>query len=157
MNKKKILAVVCIILLIAATCTLIIINKKSGKGGSEVSYSSIEEANNAADFNLEHSDRLCGYPATDYSANSSTIEVHFGEHSYIRKTRGVNDNSSNSKNLTETSEAEINGRKVTFKGKDKKIYLATWNHNNFAYTISLDENGSGADVEEMTEYIEATY
>ena len=154
--KKKRLAIISIIVLIAAIAVVIVINHNANNNAQK-SYSSIEEANKASDFKLEHSDRLCGYTPTDYKANSSTIEVEFGEVGYIRKTLGVTDNSGNSE-FNETSTKEVNGTKVTLMGKDKMVYLATWNQNNFAYTISInDEVAPGVSEEEMLEYVEATF
>ena len=156
--KKKTMTIIGIVLLIAAVAIIITVkqNTSSVKSSPQSSFESIEEANKAAVFNLEHSDRLCGYPATGYEANSSTIEVKFGTVGIIRKTLGVTDNSGNSSEYSETSEKEVNGKTVTLKGKDGKIYIATWNYNNFAYTISLDESTGGVPAEEMIEYIEAT-
>lgn len=154
--KKKIIAIIGIIVLIAASVVVIVINHSSEKGGFDKSYDTIEEANNAADFNLEYSDRLCGYLPTVFIANSSTIEAKFDGAGFIRKTLGVTDNSGTSKKYDEESEMDVNGIKVNLKGKDGKVYLATWNNNNFAYTICLEENTGGADKEIMREYIEAT-
>ncbi len=155
--NKKLIAIICIVILIAAVFTVILVNNKYSPSNTDSdSFESIEEANEAADFNLEHSDRLCGYIPTGYKANSSTIEVEFGTAGYIRKTLGVTDNSGNNSSFDESTEQEINGSTVTLKGKDGNIYLAVWNSNNFAYTISLDENGDGVPAEEMAEYIEAT-
>lgn len=154
MKKKKLTAIIGIVLLLAAICVIVVVYHNSDT--TQKSYSSIEEANKAADFNLEHSDRLCGYPASEFEANSSTIEVKFDEAGIIRKTLGVTDNSGSNSSLKESSEENVNGRKVTFKGKNDKIYLATWNYNNFAYTISLNQEGEGVSKEEMIKYIEAT-
>ena len=154
--NKKLITVIFAIILVAVLSVVIAVNHKTSNSGAEQSYSSIEEANSAASFNLEHSDRLCGNVATGFEANSSTIEVQFGEAGYIRKTLGVTDNSGKNADFDETSEAEIKGKKVTFKGKNGKVYLAVWTYNNFAYTVSLNENGNGVSIEEMTEYIEAT-
>ena len=156
--NKKIIAIIGVALLIAAICTVFVIKHKNGvQNASQNSYDTFEEANNAADFNLEYSDRLCGDIPTGYNANSSTIEVQYGNSGFIRKTLGVNDNSGNSKDYDLTAEQDVDGRKVTFKGKNEKIYLAVWNYNNFAYTIELNENGEGVTQEEMIEYIEATW
>ena len=156
MKKKVILSVALIAILLAAICTIIVVRHKvvpagAGKGQT---YSSIDEANKAADFKLTHSDRLGGYPATGFEANSSTIEVTFGNGGYIRKTLGVTDNSDKEKDYPDSAEQEINGMKVTYRGENGKVYLATWNTNNFAYTISVNE---GVPAEEMTEYVLATF
>ena len=158
MKNKKVLAIAGIVLLLASVLIIIAVNHNAnnGKSADNTSYDTFEEANKAADFNLVYSDRLCGYIPTDYNANSSTIEVHFGNAGYIRKTLGVTDNSGNEDNFSDAEEVNIDGKNITLKGKDGNIYLAVWNYNNFAYTISLDKNGNGVSAEEMTEYIEAT-
>ena len=154
--KKKILATACVLAILISVGTTFSLNYGSKNGGSETYYSSIDEANKAADFNLEHSDRISGTQATGYKANSSSIEVSFGNSGLIRKTLGVIDNSGGDNGFKDISTREINGMKVTFKGRDKKVYIASWNYNNFAYTISLNKDGQGADPDEMIEYIEAT-
>ena len=154
-NKKKLLCIAFIIILIAAMVVVIIVRNKNFPPSETnfQSYSSIEEANEAAPFNLEHSDRIGGYPATDYEANSSTIEVKYGSAGFTRKTLGVTDNSGNNTEYSEVSEQEIDSRTITFYGEGDLVYLAVWNDNNFAYTISCTE---GVSAEDMTEYVKAT-
>ncbi|MBR6427813.1 MAG: hypothetical protein IKS28_08320, partial [Clostridia bacterium] len=156
--KKKIAAIAFIVILIAAVCIIIVVRHKTAPDTSEntKSYSSMEEVASAADFDLQYSDRLCGYPATGFEANGSTIEVEYGEAGYLRKTYAVVQNSDRDVQYEESSEQEINGMKITFKGRNEKIFLAEWNNNNFAYTIALNEETGGVDSEEMSEYIIAT-
>ena len=114
----------------------------------------MEEVLGEAAFNMDYPDRLCGVPVTGFKANSSMIEAHYGgDTNYIRKTLGVSDNSDNNNQYNESSRKDINGKNVTLKGNDGLIFMAVWNDNNFAYTISSAE---GVDIYEMTEYIEAT-
>ena len=153
MKKKIVITVILIFVFIAAFIAVIVIGKSTASNGNTQSYSSMEEAQKEAPFNMEYSDRLCGYPATDFEANSSTIEVHYADAGFIRKTLGVIDNSGNNTEYSESSEQSINGLSVTLKGNDGLVYLAVWNDNNFAYTISVNE---GVFADEMTEYIEAT-
>lgn len=156
--KKRIAVVAFIVILITAVCVIIVVRHKVAPSGTGKvnSYSSMEEAVSAADFDILYSDRLCGYPATDFEANSSTIEVKYGSAGYTRKTYAVVQNSDKNEQYDEESEQEIDGIPVTFKGRDGKIFLAEWNNNNFAYTIALSDETDGVESDEMTEYIEAT-
>ena len=153
MKKKIVITIIMVAVFVAALIAVIAIKNNTPAAGRTQSYSSMEEAQKAAPFNMDYSDRLCGYPATDFKANSSSIEVRYAEAGFIRKTLGVIDNSGSKEEYSEISEQNINGLAVTFKGNDGLIYLAIWNDNNFAYTISVN-NGVPLDV--MTEYIEAT-
>lgn len=153
MKKKIVITIIMVAVFVAALIAVIVVKNNTPATGKTQSYSSMEEAEKAAPFNMDYSDRLCGYPATDFEANSSTIEVHYAEAGLIRKTLGVADNSGNNTEYSESSEQIINGLTVTCKGNDGLVYLAVWNNNNFAYTISVNE---GVSVDEMTEYIEAT-
>ena len=153
--KKIIISIaVAIVILIAAVFAVITINNhsKQNDGGEQI-YENIEDAAKNASFYLKYPDRLCGYPATVFRSNSSMIEVKYGDTNYIRKTLGVMDNSGNKTKYNENIEQRINGITVTFKGEDGLYYLAVWNDNNFAYTISVT---TGVTIDEMTEYIEAT-
>lgn len=152
MKKKIVLSVVMVAVLVAAIALVIVLKNNTDTSGKTESYSSIEEANEAADFNLEGSDRLCGYPATDYEANSSSVKTIYADAGYIIKTLGDID-SSGGKDYSESTEQTVDGRRVTFKGKDGKVYLAAWNENNFTYTISVND---GVSASEMTEYVKAT-
>ena len=149
MKKKKVLCAVLIALLVIGAAVLIIVKQHGNKSGGE-------QAAEAANFEFEYSDRLCGVPVTEYTSNSSTIEVTYGDAGFARKTLGVTDNSDSRSDLTEVTNDTINGYEVTFKGKDGSIYLATWTYNSFAYTISISDTLEGADINEMTEYIEST-
>ena len=140
--RKKIWAIACIVILIAAVCVIIVVRHKvaPGKAQQAQAFSTMEEAEAAADFNMQYSDRLCGYPATGFEANSSTIEVRYGDAGYIRKTYAVVHNSDiTEETFNEESAQEIDGLQVTFKGRDNMVCLAEWNDNNFAYTISAAE------------------
>ncbi len=153
MKKKTIITIIVVAVLVAAFIAVIVIKNNTVSNGRTESFSSIEEAEKEAPFNMEYSDRLCGCPATDFKANSSTIEVHYGSAGFIRKTLGVADNSDSDTAYSESGEQTINGLTVTCKGNDGLVSLAVWNDNNFAYTISINE---GVSIDEMTEYIEAT-
>lgn len=153
MKNKAIICITAVVILIAAVVAIIVFNDKLA-GGKVQTYTSMEEVLGEAAFNIDYPDRLCGVPVTGFKANSSMIEAQYGgDTNYIRKTLGVSDNSDNNNQYNESRRQNINSKKVTLKGNDGLIFMAVWNDNNFAYTISSAE---GVDIDEMTEYIEAT-
>jgi FlaG/FlaF family flagellin (archaellin) len=153
MKKKILISVVAVVVLLAAVFAVIAVKYKSTSNGGINSYNSMEEAVKNAAFNMEYSDRLCGYPATDFKSSDSTVEVQYGSGGYIRKTLGETDINGESNDYAESNNQDINGHTVTCKGNDGLIYLAVWNDNNFTYTIKTN---TGVSLDEMTEYIEAT-
>ena len=151
--KKKLFCVILIALLVISAAALIIFRQKTNSNTeSGDTDSGIESAN----FDIQYSDRLVGVPVTSTESNSSTIEVKYGDAGYTRKTLGVSDNSDRRNDLTEESSQTVGVYEVTLKGKDGKLYLATWTYNSFAYTISISDSYDGVDLNEMTEYIMAT-
>ena len=87
MKKKKILATILILLLIAATAVVIIVNRAHSDTSDKIqTYDTVEEAIEAADFDFQYTDRLCGYPATGYQAVGNTIEITYGDAGFVRKT-----------------------------------------------------------------------
>ena len=154
MKNKIIIGVVAIVILIAAVFAVITISNKTGQNENGLqTYENMDEAAKNASFHMEYPDRLCGFPVTGFRSNSSMIEVQYGNNGLIRKTLGVADNSGNKTEYKESVEQSVNGITVTLKGNDGLYYLAVWNDNNFAYTVSA---ATGVTVDEMTEYIEAT-
>ncbi|MBR4450358.1 MAG: hypothetical protein IKS39_00805 [Clostridia bacterium] len=151
--KKTAICIIMAAVLVAAVAAVIVIKNKTVKNDRVREYSNIEQAVEAADFDMDYTDRLAGVPATGYSSNSSTIEITYGDAGFIRKTLGVTDNSDRRADLDEKTEQSINGYKVTLRGRDGKYYLATWEYNSFAYTISISDSQEGATLEEMTDYI----
>ncbi len=67
-----------IAVLAAAIAAVIVIKNKSVNSNKVKEYGNIEQAVQAADFDMDYTDRLAGAPATGYSSNSSTIEVTYG-------------------------------------------------------------------------------
>ena len=154
MKNKIIISIAAAVILTASVFAVITFNNKlkQNNGGAQL-YDSMDDAANNSSFNMEYPDRLCGVPASGFEANSSMIEVRYGSAGFIRKTLGVTDNSSDKTEYDESGEQSVNGMTVTFKGTDGLVYLAVWNYNNFAYTISAVR---GVAIDEMTEYIEST-
>ena len=153
MKNKIIISVVAIVILIAAVFAVITISNNYRQNENGVQTENMDEAAKNASFHMEYPDRLCGFPVTGFRSNSSMIEVQYGNDGFIRKTLGVADNSGNKTEYHESTEQSVNGLTVTLKGNDGLVFLAVWNDNNFAYTVSVT---SGVNADEMTEYIEAT-
>ena len=154
MKNKIIIGVVVIVILIAAVFAVITISNKAGQNENGLqTYENMDEAAKNASFHMEYPDRLCGFPVTGFRSNSSMIEARYGNDGFIRKTLGVADNSGNKTEYHESAEQSVNGLTVTLKGNDGLVFLAVWNDNNFAYTVSV---ANGVNADEMTEYIEAT-
>ena len=152
--KKKILCAVLIGLLVIGAAVLILLKQTNviGKSGE-----ASDHAAEAAAFEMEYSDRLCGVPVTNVTSNSSTVEVTYGNAGFARKTLGVVNNSDNRKDLTEETVQTIGSYSVTLKGKGDIYYLATWTYNSYAYTISINDSEEGVTLEEMTDYIVSTW
>ena len=72
-----------IAVLVAAIAAVIVIKNKSFRKDKVQEYSDIEQAMEAADFNMDYTDRLAGVPATGYSSNSSTIEITYGDAGWL--------------------------------------------------------------------------
>ena len=152
MKNKIIISAVAVVIVIAALFAVITFTSKLKQNNGGEAYDNMEDAANNAAFSMDYPDRLGGIPATGFESNSSMIEVSYGD-GYIRKTLGVADNSSDKTDYSEVAEQSVNGMTVTFKGSDGLVYLAVWNYNNFAYTISVP---LGVEPDEMVEYIEST-
>ena len=153
MKKKIVLSVIMLALLAAAVVSVIVVKNHTVTNSKPQSYSSLDEANEASDFSLDGSDRLCGYPATNYEASSDTVKIIYADAGFISKTLGESDNSTGNRSYTETSERDIDGKTVTFSGNEGNVYLAVWNENGFSYTVSVTE---GVEADEMSEYVKVT-
>ena len=151
MRKKKIICVILLVLFAAAIVGVIVVKNHSVSDSMPQSYSSLEEANEAADFGLNGSDRLCGYPATDYEAGSNAVKITYADAGFISKTLGEANNGSTGEKYSEAAEQVVEDRTITFKGNGEKIYLAEWNENGFSYIVT-----DGVDTDEMIEYVKAT-
>ena len=152
-KKAIIISIVAIAVLAAAVFAVFTIGRDKKSDSGTKTYDNMEDAVAQAAFNMDYPDRLCGYPATDFVSNSSTIEVKYAAGGFIRKTLGVNNNSGENEEYPETGEQTIGGHSVTCSGEEGLITLATWKDNNFAYTIKLS---MGVPLDEITEYIEST-
>ena len=158
MNKKIILAVGGIVLLIVAIIVAAVVKNTfiSPENGKSSDTKQTDSAVNNAEFDLVYSERLAGYPATDYISTSSAVKVKFSDKGYIRKTYSGSSKTKSDKKYTETTEKKIDKMKVTLKGKDGKVWLAEWEYNNFAYTIRINSDVDGVSAEEMIDYVKET-
>ena len=81
------------------------------------------------------------------------IEITYGDAGFVRKALESEENAEERSDLTEEDTQNINGYDVTLRGKDGKIYLATWNYNGFDYMVSINDGQEGISVEDMSDYI----
>ena len=153
MKKKAVIWIILAAVFVAALSAVIVIKHRTVGTSNAQSYSIRQEVQDEIAFPIDASDRLCGFPATDYKADGNTVKIIYGDEGYITKTLGETDGGTGSAKYAETTEQDVDGRTVTFKGNDGAVNIAVWQENGFTYSISV--NG-GVDVEEMIEYIKAT-
>ena len=155
MKPKAVIWTVIIAVFAAALAAVIVIRHNTVGKNDDRPYSipASDAPEAETEFILEGSDRLCGYPATDYKADGSTVKITYADAGYITKTLGETDGGAGGKKYAETAEQEVDGRTVTFKGNDGAVCFAVWHENGFTYTISVK---GGANAEEMIEYVKAT-
>lgn len=155
MKKKAVIWIVLAAVFAAALATVIVVRHHTVGKSDSLSYSLPEKDENEseAEFTLEGSDRLCGFPATDYRTDGDTVKITYADAGTITKTLGETDGKTGSRKYAETAEQDVEGMTVTFKGDDGTVYFALWQENGFTYTISVN---NGVDVEEMIEYVKAT-
>ena len=149
MKNKVLISISAIVILIVATVAVIIINNQNG---GTPTGNRPEETTKSAAFDMEYPDRLCGVPVTGMEENSGMIEVRYGA-SFCRKSLSDTNTDDDKTAYDESSEQNVNGITVTFKGGDGLIYLAVWHDNNFEYTVFAEE---GVAADDMIDYIEAT-
>ena len=155
MKKKAVIWIILAAVFVAALAAVIVI-KQNMVGKSEPrSYSIQENAANMAEpaFPMDASDRLCGFPATDYNVDGNTVKITYGDEGYITKTLDEPESEDDDSNFIETTEQDVDGRTVTFQGNDGTVCLARWQDKGFTYTISVN---NGVNAEEMIEYVKAT-
>ena len=127
--------------------------KSSGSEDKVQDYEDAQQAVDAAAFDFDYTDRLVGVPATGYKSNTGMIEITYGDAGFVRKALESEENAEERSDLTEEDTQNINGYDVTLRGKDGKIYLATWNYNGFDYMVSINDGQEGVSVEDMSDYI----
>lgn len=168
MKKKVIISITAAVICIAALVTVILINtnqkseaesQSTLKSSSEIlSAGKAAKGDTEAGFAFKYTDRLAGHTATDIESTDSTIKVTYSSAGFVSKTDSTVENKdeeadTDDTGYSESSEQVIDGIKVTFKGSDGTVSLATWQFGSFTYTISVN---SGISAEDMTEYVRAT-
>ena len=153
MKRKTLISAAAIAVLIAAAAVTAALNNQTKQTGAAQTGSSADRAEDAAPFNMEYPDRLCGIPVTGSKADGGMREVRYGDTCFIRKSLTAADGDDNKTEYGEISVQNVNGITVTFKGSDGLVNLAVWNDNHFEYTVYT---GQGVSADEMIEYIEAT-
>jgi len=125
-----------------------------------VDYESLEEAEAATGFELQVPDAPEGYDTVLYRVmNSSMIEVIWMssddedavEAYRIRKEAGDGDISGDYNEYSEVSTVESDGRTVTMKGSDGKVFVMTWTDDGYTYAMDIDMNGEGLSQEAAME------
>ena len=93
MKKKAVIWIVIIAVFAAVLAAVIIIRRHMVGTNDERSFSISEKdvIEAETEFVLEGSDRLCGFPATDYKATGSTVKITYADEGYITKTLGKTD------------------------------------------------------------------
>ena len=165
-SKKILLIVIFAVLGAAIVVTVFAIGYRNRKTkapeperidtGKVVEFESLEEAAAHAGFSMACPDRLNGMPATEYSADKTTITVKFGGVGYITKTLVPDETrdseaEENTENAGSGESLELNGMSVAFIGDDDTVTRAVWTDNSFDYVICLTDGSTTTDV--MTEYV----
>ncbi len=126
-----------------------------------VDYATLEEAAEAAGFDIAVPDRIEGYPETRIQAvEDSMIQVFYMESNsddadsvLIRKGNGTEDISGDYSEYTESTEVTMHGVEVSARGTDGRIFTATWTQDGYAYSISADRGMDQAQVEDLVELV----
>ena len=184
-KKKKILiTVIACVLFACVVIAVILISNSLGTGGKvlggndapEQSFDTLDEAVLYAGFPFQCTDRLGGFPATQYSADKTVITVTYGSSGYITKTLITTEDETESESGDETVtepetasessalpdgtekedgfQTDINGVSIWFTGDENSVTKAEWTDNGFDYAIVL--SGEGVSADDMTEYVSAT-
>jgi len=132
-----------------------------------VEYSSLEEAETAAGFELEVPAAPEGYETVVYQViDGSMIEVIWLNGSYesdnateayrIRKAAGTDDISGDYNDYDEVNKVTINNNQVTMKGNKGKVYVATWTDGEYTYAVDIDMDWNGLPADDVSNIIKAT-
>lgn len=107
-------------------------------------YDTVEEAAEAAGFDITVPDTIDGYPEKIIRAlitdDSKMIEVIYrndeGSEIRIRKAPGAEDISGDYNEYQQSSRLMVGEMEVTVKGNDDTVSLATWTDNGFTYSVT---------------------
>jgi len=123
-------------------------------------YESLEEAEAAAGFELQIPEAPQGYATVCYRVmDDSMIEVIWlsgedeeaAEAYRVRKAAGEDDISGDYNEYAEVNTIDSDGRTITLKGNDGKVFLMTWTRDGYTYAVDIDMNGEGLSQEAAEE------
>ena len=100
-----------------------------------VGYDRYEEAAKAVGFELDTPDLAS---ASFTVIGGSLFEISF-DGGYIRKAKGSDDISGDYNDYPDIKTETVDGKDVTFKGKDGKIFLLTWADGGFSYCVGFEK------------------
>ncbi len=111
-------------------------------------HDKLADAEAESGVSLTLPEAIVGYKAKDYRAakDLKMTEVLYFDRTEnelrIRKAEGNEDISGDYNDYAEISSHAIDGKAVTMKGHDGKIYLAVWEKDGYSYSVSSDEGFS---------------
>ena len=124
-------------------------------------FETLSAACRAAGVEIEIPEGPEGYPVTCYRAARDTglLEIVYldgpanaedSKEGYrIRKAAGDEDISGDFNAYSQTSEAEAEGKTVTLKGEEDRIFCATWTDGGYSYAIDINMDGNGMSQDEV--------
>ena len=130
-------------------------------------YTTLEEAEKAAGFDMHVPEAPEGYANVIYRVNASEkmLEVIYSDkdpgeedavEAYrIRKAVGSDDISGDYNEYSETDEVSVSDNPVALKGNDGSVFVAVWTSGAYTYAIDIDHNGQGLSRDEVLTLVNA--
>ncbi len=124
-------------------------------------FETLGEASSAAGVEIEIPEGPEGYRVTCYRAIRDTglLEIVYlngpassedTQEAYrIRKAEGDEDISGDFNDYSQVIETEADGKTVTLKGEEDRIFCATWTDGGYSYAIDIDMGGDGMSQDEV--------
>ena len=157
-NRKPIVIFIIVLLILAAAGAYLVYRGGSQEPGKRedtvVSASSVSPED--APFEHVFPDKMDGLFLVGETYDGEIYEAKYSDgenEGFIRKSVGSGDNSGVTNSFPEKSEHDVDGVKVTFRGRNGKVNLATWENNNIVYSVGIRVDGEGAAPEDMLEYV----
>ena len=157
-NRKPILYFFVVLLIIAASGAYLVF-----RGSSQEPAKSEDTVVSASSVSLEDApfehvfpEKMDGLFLVGETYDGEIYEARYSDgenEGFIRKSVGSGDNSGVTNSFPEKSEHDIDGVTVTFRGRNGKVNLATWENSNIIYSIGIRVDGEGAASEDMLEYV----
>lgn len=144
--------------------TTVVSNYNATIANPFVDYTTLDEANKAAGFDLNiPSDLLKAYPAQSIQAiKGELVQIALSNNAttdklkkelFIRKGTGTEDISGDYNQYSNETTVTIANMSVTLKGNNNKVSLATWTDGTYAYSVSATENNGGIATKRMQEIV----